>query len=425
MNMHLNSLEIAKLPNIFQLITAIKSEEEAQINSFKGWSGYTLNGSPLLHGGNYLWNSDRVYINDVSNDLFIVNRLNSRRYCFKPNLREHLYLFRGQNTSYERILSSFSRGDLDDHLISNLKCEDFICLLRTHPLFMMFEKGIHLEPGKKPFFFEMNYYGLAQHYGFNTGLVDFTSDISVAAFFACTKYNGNDTYEPIVDTNQYPYGVIYIHKIIPSGSFVGLGFRNIGLQIYPRTGVQKGFFYEEGGTRIPLERLVTPCYFKHEAACSRKVFELQKEGKRLFPIDDVQPYAQEILKSQEITGTVFANNLYTNQDDYVLNLQRLTNKGIRVNWHKRWMFTKDMLHSYYQDIKNGLWEKFCNQISFVDEHEKELKESLLNIPKDSHYRQYFLENEFDKLQYVPLHDKDRAEKNMRHHVESKHIRPSE
>lgn len=411
MTMLLNSLEIAKLPNIFQLIAAIKSEEEAQMNSLNGWSGYTLNGSPLLHSGNYLWNSDRVYINDVANDLFIVNRLNSKRYCFKPNLCEHLYLFRGQNTPYERILSSFSRGDLDDHLISNLKCEDFICLLRSHPLFMMFEKGVHLNPVRKPFFFEMNYYGLAQHYGFNTGLVDFTSDISVAAFFACTKYKGNDTYEPIVDTKKYPYGVIYIHKIIPSGSFVGFGFRSIGLQIYPRTGAQKGFFYQEGASRMPLEQLVTPYYFRHESACSRKVFELQKEGKKLFPKDDVQPYAQEILHSHEITGGVFANNLYTNQDDYAKNSQVLTNKRIEVNWHKRWMFTKEMLHSYYQDIKNGLWEDFCNQISFVDEHEKELKDSLLNIPNNPYYRQYFYEDEFDKLQYAALYEKDRSKKN--------------
>ena len=241
----MNAIEISKLPNIFQLIDSLKSQEHEMMYSTNGWAGSSIGDYfPLQHVTNTLLDSNRVYVNNEGNDLFIVNRLDSGRYGLKPNLREHLFLFRGQNKPFKRILSSFSRGDIGDRLVSNLKCEDFISLLRTHPLFMMFEQGIHLEPIRKPFFFEMNYYGLAQHYGFNTGLVDFSSDISVAAFFACTKYLGNDTYEPITDTKKYPYGVIYAHGIIPTGSFVGLGFRSIGLQVYPRTGVQKGFFYE-------------------------------------------------------------------------------------------------------------------------------------------------------------------------------------
>lgn len=408
----MSPIEISKLPNIFQLINSIKSHEYELMCSTSGWSGFTIGDfKPILDMSYHLWNSDRVYINDEDNDKFIVNRLDSRRYAFKPNLREHRFLFRGQNKAYDKILSSFSRGDLDNHLISNLKCGDFICLLRSHPLFMMFERGIHLEPERKPFFFEMNYYGLAQHYGFNTGLVDFTSDISVAAFFACTKYKGNDTYEPVVDIKEYPYGVIYAHGIIPTGSFVGLGFRSIGLQIYPRTGAQKGFFYQEGGTRMPLEQMVSKYYFKHDAECSKKVFQLMNEGKRLFPKDDVQPYAQEILKSDEVTGLSFAQNLYSNQEDFEINLQRLRNKGISVNWKKQWVFTPEMLHSYYQNIKNGLWENFCNQIAFADENEQQLKESLLNLPKSLYYRQFFEERELERLQYISFEERNRAERN--------------
>lgn len=409
----MNAIEISKLPNIFQLIDSLKSQEHEMMYSTNGWAGSSIGDYfPLQHVTNTLLDSNRVYVNNEGNDLFIVNRLDSGRYGLKPNLREHLFLFRGQNKPFKRILSSFSRGDIGDRLVSNLKCEDFISLLRTHPLFMMFEQGIHLEPIRKPFFFEMNYYGLAQHYGFNTGLVDFSSDISVAAFFACTKYLGNDTYEPITDTKKYPYGVIYAHGIIPTGSFVGLGFRSIGLQVYPRTGVQKGFFYEEGSTRMPLEDLVSAYYFRHDANCSRKVFELQQNGCRLFPKDDIQPYAQEILNSNEITGITFANNLYTNQDLFDNNLERLGKKGVNVNWGKQWCFTHEMLHSYYRNIKNGLWEDFCKQIAFVDENEQQLKESLLKIPQSPYYRQFFDEQEYGRLLYITLDKKARAEKNI-------------
>jgi hypothetical protein len=421
-NWNMTPLEISKLPNIFQLVESLKLYEHDLMRSTNGWSGFTIGDyRPICDMSYHLLNSDRIYINNEDDDKFIVNRLNSKRYAFKPNLREHRFLFRGQNKAYDRILSSFSRGDLDDHLISNLKCGDFISLLRSHPLFMMFERGIHLEPERKPFFFEMNYYGLAQHYGFNTGLVDFTSDIAVAAFFACTKYKGNDTYEPIVDTKQYPYGVIYAHGIIPTGSFVGFGFRSIGLQVYPRTGAQKGFFYEEGGTRVPLEQMVSQHYFRHDATCSRKVFQLMEEGKRLFPEDDVQPYAQMILNSNEVTGYSFADNLYTNQDDCGTNLKRLERKGITVNWGKQWMFTPEMLHSYYQNIKNGLWEKFCNKIAFADENEQQLKDSLLKIPQSPHYRQFFEEKELERLQYVALTDRSRAERNRTNNHGNGHI----
>lgn len=406
-------VDINKLPNILQLIDILKSNENSIMQASNGWVEYTFNGYKPLHAGDYLFNSDRVYINDIPDDQFIVNRLSSKRYCLKPNLSEHMFLFRGQNIHYDHILSSFSRGDADDHLISNLRFEDFRCLLRSHPLFMMFERGIHLDPIKKPVFLEMNYYGLAQHYGFNTGLLDFTSDIWTAAFFACTKYKGNDTYEPITNVMKYPYGVIYVHSIIPSASFFALGFRSIGLQIYPRSGAQKGFFYEEGSTKLPVEQLVTPYFFKHDGLCSQRVFELQDGGKRLFPNDDIQPYAQEILKSKEITGFAFTENLYTNQDDFDTNLKRLSDHHISVNWHKQLMFTEDMLQSYYKDIKNGLWEHFCNQISFVDENEEVLKESLLTLPNNLYYRQFFDEGEFQKLRCIELADRQRAIRNSR------------
>lgn len=404
--------EIQRLPDIFQLVDNLKSLEGNLMNSTNGWGGYSFIGIQPFQNVSYcLLDSNRIYVNNEDNDKFIVNRLDSRRFSFKPNLREHRFLFRGQNKPYDKISSSFSRGDLDDHLISNLKCEDFICLLRSHPLFMMFERGVHLEPVQKPIFFEMNYYGLAQHYGFNTGMVDFTSDISVAAFFACTSYKGNDIYEPIVDINNFPYGVIYVHEINPIFSFVQMGFRSIGLQVYPRTAAQKGFLYQEEGTLLPLEQMVRPFYFRHDAECSRKVFRLQKEGKKLFPQDDVQPYAREILNTDEVSGITFANNLYKNHDNLDINLSRLSKKGIKVCWDKRWMFTQEMLHSYYQNIKNGLWEEFCNQIAFADSNEPQLKKSLLELPKSPYYRQYFEEKEFKRLKYCDMSEKVRADKN--------------
>ena len=160
-------LEIAQLPYIFQLIQLSKDTEKYLMELSNGWSGFAINGHKLINKlGYHLFNSDRVYVNHEENDKFIVCPLSSKRYAFKPNLHEHRFLFRGQNKVYDKIQSSFSRGNDDDHLISNIKCGDFICLLRSHPLFIMFERGIHLEPEKKPFFFEMNYFLLSKSFYF-------------------------------------------------------------------------------------------------------------------------------------------------------------------------------------------------------------------------------------------------------------------
>jgi hypothetical protein len=184
--------EIGRLPNILQLIGFLQQEENKILTRDKGWENYSFlqnmpNDGLKLSPFQSIYSSDRVYVNNLDNNKFIVNRLNSGRFCFKPNLRSHRFLFRGQNQHYSKIVSSFERKSIDEKLLSNIQVDDFVYMLRTHPLFMLFEHGIHLSPQKKPFFFEMNYYGLAQHYNFNTGLVDFTSNIYAAAFLLQLK----------------------------------------------------------------------------------------------------------------------------------------------------------------------------------------------------------------------------------------------
>lgn len=399
--------QVMELPDIFQLIETIKIEEE----KLNGWANYInpIGGSPIFTAKE-LNNSDRIYINTANDDVFIPNRLNSRRFNLKPNLRNHRFIFRGQKQHFPQILSSFSRNG-NCKLLSNLKAEEFINLLRTHPLFMMLDRGIYLEPYKKPFFLEMNYYGLAQHYNFNTGLIDFTTDISAAAFFAVTINCGNDKYEPYGGTKENPFGVIYVHEINPSTSFVVNGYRTIGLQIYPRTAAQHGIVFEEGNSFLPIEATVTPLFFRHDIMNARKIFELMKDGKKLFPDDDLSPIAKEILKSDEISGETFARNNFVNQDDFDENLQILKENGIKVNWHKKVCFTKEMLNTYYSNVRNTLWPEFCSKIDFVSEKGEQLKDCLFNLPNNPYYRQYFDSLQLELLQYHTFDDIFRSNKN--------------
>ena len=428
MYMKLTTEEIKRLPNLIELVKSLKRENDKLVELDNGW--YNCNLPPINHFSNRGFTGDD-FLNDASSDKFIVVRTSKGRHTLKPNLNRSKFLYRGQNAVFPHLLSSFSREDeeinpfmsIDEikkckeksrrrHLVSNLKLEDFIDLLRSHPLFMMFDRGIVLDPYPKPFFFNMNYYGLAQHYGFKTAEIDFTTDINVASFFACTKIDGDDIYTPITDTKRYPYGAIYVHRIAPELTFKCF-FSTIGLQIYPRSGAQKGVLFEEAQVKQNLaDQISHVYYFRHDPSCSTHFYRLMNGGKKLFPNDGIAQYARRIIHSKEISGNIFAQNLYSNQEDFQINMSVLEENDIRVNWSKRLYFTQDMLRNLSVELKNGLWEMFCNQIDFGEPTiGDKLHESLLSLPKNPNYSYYFSRKYYERLHAYECGLHSRAVKN--------------
>lgn len=400
--------EIAQLPTIDEVITHFHMMTDAFLEA-GGWENDPMLGHFPVDTNWGLPYSD--FINNADDSQFVAAKTQLGRVTLKPNLRNRPFLFRGEKKDHGKIISSFTQENFSEekkllalqearekHLVTNLKAEDFMALLRTHPLFMMLDRGVFLAPERKPLFINMNYYGLAQHYGFRTGLIDFTPEIEAAAFFATTINKGDDIYEPVTDTDKYPYGVIFLHNINPMLSFKGLGFTTIGLQLYPRTGAQKGFCFNEGRTPFDVNKIVTPIYFRQDKDASKRLFGAMNKGKSLFPDDTIAKYARAILSSNEVTGETFARNLYSNHDDLAKNLDALTNQKVTVNWHKMQYFNEEMLHEFYQDLKNGLWEQFGKQIYFDDsEKGHQMNESLLSLPHNPAYKHYFKEGEYTRI----------------------------
>ena len=56
-------------------------------------------------------------------------------------------------------------------------------------------------------------------------------------------------------------------------------------------------------------------------------------------------------------------------------------------------FTPAELDEYYQDIKNGFWEEFCNKIYFAGKNGEKLKTAFLNIPNREEYKWAFLKKQ--------------------------------
>ena len=397
--------EIQALPNIVELVERLNKSEEEVFVGEGSWEETIHLVQTNVPG--WIDNPSVDFANAANENAFVFKRLDSKRYCLKPNLRSHRFIYRGQNKPYDKIQSSFARKNQDEKLVSNLKYADFKFLVQSHPLFMLFDRGIYLPPIKKPVFLEMNYWGLAQHYGFNTGLVDFTTDISVAAFFAVTKYIGNDKYEPVTNISDFPFGVIYVHRLHPAFSFK-TSYRTIGLQVFPRTSKQKGLFFQEGSP-LRCEDTVEAFYFRHVPDLSLRIYSEMNHGTDLFPEDLLAPYAREILDDNSISGQAFAYNLYVNpSDDMQTNLNRIWNLGYEVDFHKAWIFTEEMLDPYYRDIKNCVWEAFCRQIYIEGKDAERIKDSLLTIPHRPEYAQYFDRREFGRLQYHAIDERRRA-----------------
>ena len=94
---------------------------------------------------------------------------------------------------------------------------------------------------------KVDYEGLAQHYGLRTTMLDFTSDLDVALFFAMCPYNPEtDTYETV--SKEDYVGVIYCISPMQMTRFDN-NFPKlfsdiievIGLQPFERPALQRGF----------------------------------------------------------------------------------------------------------------------------------------------------------------------------------------
>ena len=220
--------------------------------------------APKFTIGNYTEDPSTAFINNFPIEGFIVNRLFSGRYNFKPNLRHRKFLFRGQNTFCNPCVPNLYRNENKNYFIDDMiRGQELMLLMLSHPLVQLLDLGINL--GGKNYVFEMNLYGLTQHYYHKTSFLDLTSDENVAAFFAVTKYDSNkDIYYPIDDEAQD--GVLYYYEMDTINNFSPFNFSyntklsTIGLQVFPRSGNQRGFLLDLGKgvnfNELPVVKIV-------------------------------------------------------------------------------------------------------------------------------------------------------------------------
>lgn len=145
-------------------------------------------------------------LESANSPYFVVNQLSLQpnqigislpRFSIKPSLANNKFLFRGQSEFYSPCRPNLFRDkkkNAERQFVDDIiQMNELEILLRQHPLVKLFENGFYLV--NEFFRFKIDYAGLAQHYYNRTPLLDLTSDMEVAKFFAVTWFDmENDCY---------------------------------------------------------------------------------------------------------------------------------------------------------------------------------------------------------------------------------------
>lgn len=342
------------------------------------------------------------YFNLAAPDQFVMTRLVSGRYALKPNLCRKKFLYRGQTKFYDQCVANMYR-EKHYYVEECMLRDELVLLILSHPLVQLLDQGIML--GNRKIAFEMNIYGLAQHYYNKTSLLDLTTSIDVASFFATCRYNDDDTYSPITDESEV--GVLYYYDLDISKDFKpaqmlsGHRVSTIGLQCFPRSGRQFGILcdMDKEGNFNKLEQ-VKYVKFRQKATISQQFFNLMESGKKLFPEDILSRHWKEnYVGKKRLSFQSLRLNQFNNKDKSIEELKTMMEDKEYVFDEYQPQFTPEELAEYYQEINNGLWEQFCHQIFIPGDKDGLLMSQLLQVRTDPDYCWAFEPNHSHKPDY--------------------------
>lgn len=266
-----------------------------------------------------------------------------------------IWLYRGQTADFGECLPSLHRNEPSelDFLIARIKQIQFESVLLGHPAVIdIIKSGFHV-----------NFKGLAQHYSLKTELLDLTSDILVAAFFATCSYSCDaNKYVPQTDS---PIGIVYktlqLALSTPEQN-AKLKFDIVGLQPFYRPAEQKAYSYElYPGETFSAHKLL----FKQSKNQSEKIYEMFEGGKKLFPEDSIVQKAAKISSSKLLDQFSFISAIerYGFIEKNEKYLEGLSDRGFTISLENPHLFSEAEVNEFRSMWISGGRDKFFSKIA--------------------------------------------------------------
>lgn len=226
------------------------------------------------------------------------------------------FYYRGQITDYGSCTASlFRKIVVDDDetrslkiFINKLKLEEFNNLMHQFKQVREWQFG------------DIFTDAIAQHYEFDTNLIDITNDLEVALFFACCRHIENNKYVPLseedIEKMKDPTGVLFVrNQIIDSMEVLEdpytLSVYPIGYQPFTRCHRQKGFFVKtDFGEDLQTSGKFKLYKFNHSSKLSSEIYEKFNGGKALFSYDELESI-KDLIDSIKNAST-FSENVFKN-----------------------------------------------------------------------------------------------------------------
>lgn len=345
-----------------------------------------------------------AYYNNADDCKFIMTKLQSGRYSLKPNLKNRYYLFRGESEFHSPCKPNLFRNPRKKYFLdSMIYGDEMVRVILSHPLVQLLDLGVKLNGSV--YRFEMNLYGLLQHYYNKSSLLDLTSDIDVALFFATQKYDWeSDKYTPIIDEN-HEAGILYYYEIDINRDFLqqlnGEQLSTIGLQVFPRSGRQKGFLYNlnmhSNFNDLPQLKAFR---FRHNAVIAQEISEQMNCGEKLFPHDILKAHwRSHIRRNDVVSKDAIMINLTRNSNETYESIEARLKQEYNISTEDYIpIFTEEELHEYYNSV-DAFWKDFCDQIYIPGDIDGRMITDLVNIPNNPEYEWAFKENTHFKIDY--------------------------
>jgi hypothetical protein len=212
------------------------------------------------------------------------------------------YLYRGEHGIYYTCKPSIYRmpSILEYKIfLERLRCCEFELLIKNHPVV----KAIFL-----PRNYRVSYMGLAQHYGLKTDIIDITSSLDVALFFATCRYDQNeDCYFSVKEDGEHraTLHLMPFHMINRDGfefKYLEKKVQVIGLQPFTRPGSQKGYSCQLDKDEDLNAFKYTFSYTKED---SEFYFNLFDGGKLLWGEDPLKVKTSIIVRQRKFSDESF------------------------------------------------------------------------------------------------------------------------